>query len=570
MARETLLDKIPDLSESSEEQDFTEIGIDYTQGFLPTDLSKFRERTQAGKEIVATVIIGIPEALSEFDESFNSEQLAMASILLGKRNGIWAPVMGKIDEKDVKAVFSHDETEIFPGQEYLMRDLIKDNAFREVAKEIKGLPEISTISFAAAFHHQPTDRNIYVTTMVVRAIGQSSFPAVSPRSDEHSEFAWFKPEELPQEMELGSRKSLIAAVTALSENVEEYDERNASLVQMQEHYYNYFFPVSTAYLLWLQEAAAEFAAGDPRKDLLLQQFIQTKNSLEEELRKESLYKNSFTRQIAIVMEKGIAVSKDIATWDKERLESCLEGWWQLMNWQNWFPKSNPFFAILPRAYSDLPRFIALGDKPYQRLQRRFDQTYIPDKDMISNEMMALVFDQLAEVYERETFVDREIKSRVMKTILDKAGVESLPVGSKILDVGVGTGFSANFIPNCYQIIGVDISSKMLEYAGQRGIQSVQADAAHLPFPDDAFPVVFSSYGLNWFKGEEKPFLEMKRVLAKNGVLSFNYHRTDDDWKKMKGRLLKVSGEESLDIEELEIVTKRGKYRENFLVFRKGK
>lgn len=347
-----------------------------------------------------------------------------------------------------------------------------------------------------------------------------------------------------------------------------FRERNAALVQLEEYRYNYYFPVSAVYLLWLKKAVSYFREGDPRRQLLISGQNGAVSSLKEELNRMTSFGWEMRNQMMKVKEEMVETPEDIGSWDQERLVRCLEGWRELKFWGNWYPQLNPFFAVLPRVYPDLPRFISLGDEPHQFLQRRFDKTYIPHKDMLTPEMMAAIFDQFADVIDRGTFVDKELKDSVMRTIVANAGITSLPAGSRILDVAVGTGWSADFIDtNKYQVIGVDLSKKMVEHAQKRDIQAIRADASFLPFHNNCFSAVICSYGAHWFK-DEKPFLEMKRVLAKGGILSFNYHKADDDWKEMRESLLGIGARENLEIQEVEIRTGKGTYLENFLTLRK--
>src|SRR5262249_8241176 len=73
-------------------------------------------------------------------------------------------------------------------------------------------------------------------------------------------------------------------------------------------------------------------------------------------------------------------------------------------------------------------------------------------------------------------------------------------GQHILDVGVGTGFSLPLYPQHAQVVGVDLSSKMLQEAQKKVLQKrlthvalMELDAADLAFPDSTFGFVIIAF-----------------------------------------------------------------------------
>ncbi len=101
-------------------------------------------------------------------------------------------------------------------------------------------------------------------------------------------------------------------------------------------------------------------------------------------------------------------------------------------------------------------------------------------------------------------------------------------GDRVLDVGVGTGILAEYAAErAADYVGIDYSPSMLARAarklGARRLQNVSlrwGDARTLPFANDSFDTVLSSFVLPHFPDEEKgPVLkEMARVLRPGGVL----------------------------------------------------
>jgi ubiquinone/menaquinone biosynthesis C-methylase UbiE len=86
--------------------------------------------------------------------------------------------------------------------------------------------------------------------------------------------------------------------------------------------------------------------------------------------------------------------------------------------------------------------------------------------------------------------------------------------AKTLDVACGTGFLTQQLPGT--VVGLDQSESMLELARERvpAASFVQGEALPLPFPENAFERVFTSffYG-HLVEGERAAFLEDARRVA---------------------------------------------------------
>nr|WP_238357773.1 class I SAM-dependent methyltransferase [Cohnella zeiphila] len=101
---------------------------------------------------------------------------------------------------------------------------------------------------------------------------------------------------------------------------------------------------------------------------------------------------------------------------------------------------------------------------------------------------------------------------------------NLPAGSRVLEVGCGTGRTACYLSELgYDVIAVDRNPLMLEKARRRAQGSgsrarfVNGDAASLPFPDSAFDMVFVE-SVSAFVPGDRAFREYYRVLKPNGRL----------------------------------------------------
>ncbi|MDO5136509.1 MAG: methyltransferase domain-containing protein [Eubacteriales bacterium] len=104
----------------------------------------------------------------------------------------------------------------------------------------------------------------------------------------------------------------------------------------------------------------------------------------------------------------------------------------------------------------------------------------------------------------------------------------LPKGSKILDVGTGTGFLARLTSGLgYEAAGADVSEGMLSIARSSSLREdkkidyVLFDGRSLPFQDETFDAVVNSRLLWTLSDPKGAFEEWKRVLKTGGrVLSF--------------------------------------------------
>lgn len=106
-------------------------------------------------------------------------------------------------------------------------------------------------------------------------------------------------------------------------------------------------------------------------------------------------------------------------------------------------------------------------------------------------------------------------------IIDAA---QLTEGDRVLEVGCGTGVFAReavkHVGATGSVTGFDLSESMLGVARARcpGATFQQGDAAHLPFEDDAFDVVATSFMLMFAPAPERVIGEMMRVLKPQGRL----------------------------------------------------
>lgn len=122
--------------------------------------------------------------------------------------------------------------------------------------------------------------------------------------------------------------------------------------------------------------------------------------------------------------------------------------------------------------------------------------------------------------------DNEIAEELLSAIPDN-------FSGKLLDVPVGT---AVFTYRKYkalqnaEIFCLDYSADMLEIANTRfeenainNVKTVQGNVGKLPFDDSFFDIVLCMNGVHAFPDKEKSFLEIHRVLKKDGKLLASFY-----------------------------------------------
>lgn len=94
----------------------------------------------------------------------------------------------------------------------------------------------------------------------------------------------------------------------------------------------------------------------------------------------------------------------------------------------------------------------------------------------------------------------------------------VPIASKILDLGCGTGYTSERLSSLgYNVTSVDNENAAIEAAQRRGLQNVHIeDAAHLTYPDESFEGVVCLDVLEHIQQHEAAVQQLRRVLKKDG------------------------------------------------------
>lgn len=151
----------------------------------------------------------------------------------------------------------------------------------------------------------------------------------------------------------------------------------------------------------------------------------------------------------------------------------------------------------------------------------------------SNQRVREMFGQIAPRYDlMNHLLSANIDKRWRRKTVDELRFQD---HSPVLDVCTGTGDLALEIrrrtDHQIAVIGSDFCFPMLQRANQKAsaagaekISFIEADAQHLPFPDDLFQVVTVAFGLRNVADTDRGLQEMARVCRPGGqvaVLEFS-------------------------------------------------
>ncbi len=104
---------------------------------------------------------------------------------------------------------------------------------------------------------------------------------------------------------------------------------------------------------------------------------------------------------------------------------------------------------------------------------------------------------------------------------------------RVLDMGVGTGKNLKYYPGDCNVVGVDISPKMLEHAkkksqGMDNVSLLVMDGEHLAFRDDSFDNVLTTFVLCSLPEPIDALKEMGRVCKPGGsVINLEHMRSSN-------------------------------------------
>lgn len=127
-------------------------------------------------------------------------------------------------------------------------------------------------------------------------------------------------------------------------------------------------------------------------------------------------------------------------------------------------------------------------------------------------------DYVSEFYENKRYV-KSYSLAYHKRWAEKM-LSFLHLRSPILDNGCGTGFMAQFLRE-YEVVGLDISPKMVELAQKRYSKVFLGDSQNLPFKNSSFQTVINRGVLHHLENPQRAVAEVSRVLVEGGEAVFS-------------------------------------------------
>lgn len=105
---------------------------------------------------------------------------------------------------------------------------------------------------------------------------------------------------------------------------------------------------------------------------------------------------------------------------------------------------------------------------------------------------------------------------------------SLPEGSRILEVGAGTGLNFPYYPRAAsRCVASELSCEMLRIASGKqkpdGLHLVQNSAEMLPFADASFDAAVATLVFCSVKSQQQAFAELRRVVRPGGTVTLLEH-----------------------------------------------
>lgn len=145
----------------------------------------------------------------------------------------------------------------------------------------------------------------------------------------------------------------------------------------------------------------------------------------------------------------------------------------------------------------------------------------------------------------ERWVTHQARLDARLAVFGEAAIEAAApaTGERVLDIGCGAGAStlalAARVGAGGQVLGVDISEPLIARARALAPQDTPvlfrvADAGRAELPEGAFDILFSRFGVMFFKDPTGAFAHMRRALKPGGRVAFVCWRgaAENDWVRL--------------------------------------
>jgi ubiquinone/menaquinone biosynthesis C-methylase UbiE len=135
----------------------------------------------------------------------------------------------------------------------------------------------------------------------------------------------------------------------------------------------------------------------------------------------------------------------------------------------------------------------------------------------------VIYDRLASRYDRAI---RPLERRFLARLRAET-FSALPPGSRLLEVGAGTGLNFPFYPESSNGVATEPSHEMLCRAQEKsrpaGVHLVQNSAERLPFRDASFDAACATLVFCSVASPARAFAELRRVVKPGGTIALLEH-----------------------------------------------
>ncbi|MCX8021640.1 MAG: class I SAM-dependent methyltransferase [Syntrophorhabdaceae bacterium] len=140
-------------------------------------------------------------------------------------------------------------------------------------------------------------------------------------------------------------------------------------------------------------------------------------------------------------------------------------------------------------------------------------------------------EQIKKIYSRYSSVYDFVFSQLFLPRI-KLGIEKIGIkkGDRIIEIGIGTGISLSLYPDFCNVVGIDITRKMLSKAKAKKeklklgkVHLFEMDAENLTFNDNSFDHALMPFVISVVPNLEKVMSEVKRVTKNNGKIVIINH-----------------------------------------------
>lgn len=133
------------------------------------------------------------------------------------------------------------------------------------------------------------------------------------------------------------------------------------------------------------------------------------------------------------------------------------------------------------------------------------------------------YDRLASHYDRALGqLERRYLSRLRAQLF-----AALPAGSRLLEVGAGTGLNFPYYPDSTSGVATELSREMIRRAQAKSrparVHLVQNNAEQLPFHDASFDAACAALVFCSVASPARAFAELRRVVKPGGIIALLEH-----------------------------------------------